>query len=216
MKNIVFDMDGVILDTENCYMVSWSKVAKKHNVKNFEEVILKCMGTNAQKTKEIVLDAYGKDFDYDSFFQEASNYFNELYGKNIPVKKGVYELLDYLKKNNYKIALASSTEKSIVIEELTNAKVVDYFDVLVTGDMVSKSKPEPDIYLLACSLLNESPENCYAIEDSYNGIRSAYNANMKAIMVPDLVKPDEEMKEKSYVICSDLIKVKEFLEKTEL
>ena len=211
MKTIVFDMDGVIFDTENCYMICWKEVARKHQLKDIETVVRACMGTNIEKTRQIVEQYLGKDIDAEEFLNETFILFNEKYGENIPIKEGVFELLSYLKENNYKIGLASSTNRKVVVRELTNAHLISYFDVIVGGDMVQASKPEPDIYLKACQQLNEKPENCYAIEDSYNGIRSAYNGHLHAIMVPDLVEPNEEMKEKAEYICPNLLSVIDIL-----
>ncbi len=213
LKTVIFDMDGVIFDTEYCYLLCWKEVAPKYHIENAEEIIYQCMGTSQELTKKIVLENLGQDFDYDNFSKDALKIFNEKYAKYPPKKKGIEELLQYLKNNHYKIGLASSTRKEVVIQQLTNTKLIQYFDEIVGGDMVSQSKPNPDIYLKACSLLNEKPENCIAIEDSYNGIKAAYNANMKPIMVPDLLKPNEQMKQLSYIILDDLLMVKSFLEK---
>jgi len=99
-----------------------------------------------------------------------------------------------------------------VRQELKDAGIIDYFDELVCGDMLKKSKPEPDIYLMACDKLGVAPKEAVAIEDSFNGIRSAYAAGMTPVMVPDIAQPDEEMKEKSFEIFANLFEVKEWLE----
>ena len=128
-----------------------------------------------------------------------------------PVKPGVKELLTYLKSAGVKIAIASSTKKSGVARELKQAGFLEYFDELVCGDMVEKSKPNPDIFLKAAQCLGEEPENCIVIEDSFNGIRAAHAANMFAIMVPDILPPDEEMKEKASLILDSLNDVLSYL-----
>ena len=127
------------------------------------------------------------------------------------MKPGITELLSFLKESGKKIALASSTRKSIVVAELSDAGIIDYFDVIVCGDMVERSKPEPDIYLKACECLHIMPQEAYAIEDSYNGIRSAVRGGLRAIMVPDLAEPTEEMKQLSEVILDSLMDVREYL-----
>lgn len=138
----------------------------------------------------------------------------EYYKANkVPVKKGLCILLEYLKDNGYKLAVASSSPSWEVEKHLKDAKVFGYFDVIVCGDMVDKSKPEPEIYLKACELLGELPEECYALEDSKNGLLSAYRAGCKPIMVPDLWQPDEEIERILYKKFVDLEEVKGFLEK---
>jgi HAD superfamily hydrolase (TIGR01509 family) len=110
----------------------------------------------------------------------------------VPVKKGLYNLLNYLKDNNCKMAVASSSPWWEVEKHLNDAKITDMFSVIVCGDMVEKSKPAPDIYLKVCEILGVRPEECIALEDSKNGLLSAYRAGCKPFMVPDLWKADEE------------------------
>ncbi len=211
---VVFDMDGVIFDSERATMDCWIEIADKYGYENMEELFLACTGTNAEKTKELTLEFYGEDFPYDKFAKEASVIFHEKYdGGRLPMKSGVATIMEFFKKNNKKIALASSTRKEVVINELRDAKILDYFDEIVTGDMVSKSKPEPDIFLLACEKIGVAPGKAYAIEDSFNGIRAAHRGGLKPIMVPDLRPADDEMIELSEVVVDNLEAVVSYLEK---
>ena len=125
-------------------------------------------------------------------------------GGRLPMKPGVVELLSYLKDNGKKIALASSTRRETVVNQLRWADIIDYFDVIISGDMVARSKPAPDIFLKACEELRVSPEKAYAIEDSYNGIRAAHAGGLRPIMVPDLLEADDEMRELSECVCKSL------------
>ena len=118
--------------------------------------------------------------------------------------------MDYLKAENYKIGLASSTRKFRVLENLEKSGFTNYFETIIGGDMIEHSKPNPDIYLLACKELGVNPAETFAIEDSPNGIRSAYNAGMKPIMVPDLLEPTEEILSKTVACKSDLIEVMDY------
>lgn len=129
------------------------------------------------------------------------------------MKKGVRELLDFLRSGGYSIGLASSTSRPSVEELLERAGIRGYFQSLTTGDMVEHSKPCPDIYLMACESLNVSPAQAMAIEDSPNGIRAAHSAGMLPVMVPDLIAPDQEMRDKSVLICRDLLEVIGFMDK---
>lgn len=121
------------------------------------------------------------------------------------MKTGVVELLTYLKKSGKKIALASSTGSSTVIRKLEDAKIRDYFDAVVCGDMIENSKPTPDIFLKACQELGVQAERAFAIEDSYNGIRAAHKGGLRGIMVPDLLPSNEEMEEKAEMILGNLL-----------
>ena len=198
-------MDGVIFDSERAIMETWIILAEKYGIEGIEEVFLACTGTNHEKTRQICLDAYGEDFPYEKYERESSEMFHDKYdGGRLPIKPGVFELLDYLKSTGVKIALASSSRRESVVRELTEGGVIDYFDEIVAGDMVSKSKPDPQIYLKACEAIGVAPEDCYAIEDSYNGIRSAAAGKLRPIMVPDLRPADDEMKSLAETVLDSL------------
>lgn len=214
MEAVVFDMDGLIFDSERLVLDCWEKVGEKYGIANIREVFMECIGTNKEKTKEIVLAHYGSSFRYDEFRKEASALFQEsVREKGLPIKKGARELLQYLKEKEVPAGLASSTRLAVVEEELQQAGLYDYFRVVVGGDLLQRSKPEPDIYLMTCEKMGVAPENTYAIEDSYNGIRSAYRAGMKSVMVPDMVAPIKEIEEISHAILPSLLEVKEYFEK---
>lgn len=213
MKAVVFDMDGVLFDTEILCMKSWMAAAEANGLPGMEEVFPKCIGCNANDSRRFVMEAYGEDFDYTGFRKQASDWFWDYIEKNgLPVKPGAEKILKWLKENGWKIGLASSTKKTSVKSHLEQAGLENYFSVVVTGDMVEHSKPEPDIYLLACRELSVNPQETYAIEDSPNGIRSAHGAGMKPLMVPDMLPPDEEMRRLSAGIFEDLNQVLDFLE----
>ena len=140
-----------------------------------------------------------------------SDLFHKRYGDGrLPVKAGVREILSWIKEHGIKIALASSTRRAIVEAELKAAGLYDYFDKVICGDMVEKSKPAPDIFLKACNELGVRPCDAYAIEDSYNGVRSAQSAGLKCIMVPDLVPATDEMRELAERVLPDLMAVVEY------
>ncbi len=209
---IVFDMDGVIFDSEKGVIECWKEIADKYGIPDIEAACRECLGINATATRERMKKRYGQDFPYDEYKKEMSALFHGKYdGGRLPKKPGVHELLEYLKQQGIKIALASSTRRETVMQELGDGGLLHYFDEVVCGDMVERSKPEPDIFLKACELLGINPAESYAIEDSYNGIRAAYAAGMKPIMVPDLAEPTEEMERLAEVILSSLIEVKDYI-----
>ncbi len=211
-KAVVFDMDGVIFDSERAVMQCWKEVASRHNIPNIEKAILACTGTTMVRTREIMLNLYGADFPYDEYARESSVIFHSRYdGGRLPMKQGVKELLTFLKERGKKIALASSTRQQVVTDELRDAGIIEYFDRIICGDMVSRSKPAPDIFLKACEELNISPSDSYAIEDSYNGIRAANAGGLHPIMVPDLLPADEEMQSLAEIVLPSLTSVMEYL-----
>lgn len=211
-KNVIFDMDGVLFDTERLYAEMYEEVAADWGLGDVREAVLGCIGRNANDSRAFFTSHVAKDFPYDDYVKETIKRYKEKEEREgLPMKKGVVELLSYLKEQGYRIGLASSTRRQKVLECIEKAKIRDYFQVVVGGDMVEHSKPNPEIYLIACKELGVNPEETYAIEDSPNGIRAAHSAGMKAIMVPDMIAPDEEMKSLAQVICEDLLAVKDYL-----
>lgn len=210
-KAVIFDMDGVIFDSESLILDCWEKVGEKYHIPNTRENLMECIGTNKEKTEEIVYSHYGKEFAYDKFSKEASELYHEYVDKNgLPVKKGVKELLQYLDSEGVPVGLASSTRLAVVEEELKQAGIYGYFKVIMGGDQLKRSKPEPDIYLMTCEKMGVQPECAYAIEDSYNGIRSSYSAGMMPVMVPDILPATDEMREKSIIVLDDLLEVLDY------
>jgi len=211
-KNIVFDMDGVLIDSEALIMEIWKEIALREGIQNIESTLLQCIGITAPETKALFLRVYGKDFPYEKLQKQASEIFHGRAGSGgLPVKPGVYELFRFLEENHFQIGLASSTREAVVRSEMESLGLLKYFHIVVCGDMVSHSKPHPEIYLKACELLGAPPAHCYAVEDSPNGIRSAHAAGMKPLMVPDLIAPDAEISRLFFRKFNNLLEVKDFL-----
>ena len=131
--------------------------------------------------------------------------------EGIPVKPGLYEILEFFRQRGVKIALATSTSRETAELNLRLAKVSDYFDVLVCGGDVTNGKPHPEVFLTAAERLGFSPESCVAFEDSINGIKSAYAAGMTTVMVPDFLQPTDEIKPMITYLCKDLSEAAAYL-----
>lgn len=208
---VIFDMDGVIFDSERAYVGAYKKLAPKYGLDDVEAVHKACMdsiGVTRQKTKEIFFEYVGHEFDYASYREDVQD---ELNKQDFELKPGVFELFDWLKGEGIQIALASSTRQVSVTRMLDHAGLTDYFSAIVCGDMVSRSKPDPEIFLTAAGRLGAEPEVCYVIEDSYNGIRAAHAAGMHPVMVPDILQPDDEIKGLAQVVLPSLLEVKDYL-----
>ena len=209
---VVFDMDGVIFDSERAIQECWDMIGEKYDIPDARETCLMTLGVNMTEVVRIFKARYGQKFPFEKYSEEVNRlYWEKFDDGRLPMKPGVVELLEYLKQSGKKIALASSTYREKVMREIQAAGLQLYFDELICGDMVERSKPDPDIYLKACAALSVNPSEAYAIEDSYNGIRSASRAGLHPIMVPDIKGPTEEMKTLTEVILPSLHDVLEYL-----
>ena len=214
IKTIIFDMDGVLFDTEKVYDKAWRIILKERNVQDIDYVINGCRGLTAEDSKKFIDENFASQFTGEECINDLLDKFEELIKEHgVPIKKGVYELLSFLKENNYEIGLASSTQRQLVVSHLQQAEILDYFDEIITGDMVEKGKPDPEIYLKSCSKFNRRPEDCIAVEDSINGVTAALRSGMKTIMVPDIVQPSREIEKDLYQKFNSLLELKEFLDK---
>jgi HAD superfamily hydrolase (TIGR01509 family) len=201
---IVFDMDGVLLDTERLVLQCWERAADEFGLLAPAALCRSCMGTTHAKTDEVLREQYGADFPTDSFHAVIRRYFHELAADGIPCRPYAPEAVRGLSALGYSLAVASSSREATVLPELGEAGLLPYFSAVICGDHLKRSKPEPDIYLLACEKLGVPPSEAYAVEDSYNGIRSAYRAGMIPIMIPDQLPPTEEMRQLSRYFFDDL------------
>ncbi len=212
MKAVVFDMDGLMFDTESVFVKAWDYAGEKIGIGKAGYMVTKTLGMSIIMSRDLWVAEFGEKYNEQELCKHTKEFLTDYYKVNrVPVKKGLYSLLEYLNKSNYKLAVASSSPRWEIEKHLKDAQVFEYFSVIVRGDMVSKSKPDPEIYLKACQLLREQPQDCYALEDSKNGLISAYRAGCKPIMVPDLWQPDEEIKKILYGKFIDLNEVKNFL-----
>ncbi len=210
---VVFDMDGVLFDTQKVYNRTWVETAGILGIKNFEEVSLQCVGRNRHDQEKLLLDYYG-EFPIEEFFRLKNEIFDRHIDEDgVELKPGTVELLRFLKEHNSQVAIASSSRMNVVRHHIEETGIAQYFDKIVTGDLVTHSKPSPDIYLKACEMLEVLPEDTYAVEDSYNGLDAAVNAGMKAVMVPDILPPTPEYDEKIYMRCDSLLDFRDYLRK---
>ncbi len=210
-KAVLFDMDGVIFDSERAVLAVWRELAAEQDLPGIGEVFLQCVGTNKRRTEEILLAAY-PGLDFPAFDGEVRRRFRARYdGGRLPVKPGTEQILRALRERSVPLALASSTDSAVVRRELEEAGLLGYFDAVIGGDQVHVSKPNPEIFLLAARALGTAPENCFVIEDSFNGIRAARAAGMHGVMVPDLLPPDGEMERLAEVILPDLAAAEEYI-----
>lgn len=188
----VFDMDGLLLDTERVVNEAWDEAARRTGFTDVEHAKLACLGLNEASTRQFFLETYGEAFDYQTFRTLTRQLAHEVLDLHVPVKEGAAHILKLLAEKGIPCAVASSTREVTVRDQLNRAGLLPYFTAVITGDMVTNGKPHPEIYLKACAALGKEPSECLAFEDSVNGLRSAYSAGMHTVHIPDQVPPDTE------------------------
>jgi len=213
-KLVIFDMDGLLLDTERLIAEHWDRFAQREGLDR-EQVRAACMasiGINVEAVRQVVREHFGPDFPYETYRQKVQESIAaDLKDRSMPVKKGAFELLEYLKRIGMPAVVASSSPKSVVEKELGETGLLPYFTEVFGGDDAARSKPAPDLFLKAATSMGTAPENCLVLEDSYNGIRAAHAAGMMSVMVPDLLPPTAEMAELYTAEASDLGEAAELL-----
>ena len=204
-QGAVFDMDGLMFDTERLVYENWQAMMDERGYPYDIEAFKQTVGRRKKEVELFYKAAYGEDFPYWELADEGrARYVKRIEREGIPVKPGLYEILDFFRRRNVKIALATSTSRETAELNLRIAKVSEYFDVLVCGGDVKNGKPHPEVFLTAAERLRAAPESCVAFEDSINGIKSAYAAGMKTVMVPDFLQPTEEIKPMITYLCGNL------------
>lgn len=212
IEAVIFDMDGLMIDSERVTFEGYQHVLKKDNLTMSEETYKTLLGKTVKAVYELFASDYGDQYDVDQVIKEVHQYIADRFENDgVPLKKGLLELLKYLKENNYKTIVATSSHRSRVDLILKQAKITEYFDDSICGDEVTHGKPDPEVFLKACQKLNVSPDEALVLEDSESGINAAYNAKIKVIGIPDMKYPDEKYVQMTYSIMNDLLEVRDFL-----
>lgn len=206
IKAVIFDMDGVIFDTERLLLKCWKEAGNKYNLNIKDEEIAKLRGTTVNTGEKIFNKIY-PNIDFWEIRNERETLKDKYILENgLPIKEGIEELFKFIKEKGLKIALASSTKQEIVMKYLIQSKFVNYFDYIICGDMIQNGKPEPDIYIEVCDSLGVLPKETIVLEDSKNGILAGYKAGCNVLMVVDI---DEHFEETENMIIGKIKNYKE-------
>ena len=205
IKGVISDMDGVMLDSEKLYVRFWCEAAQSHGYPMKKEHALGIRSMARPFAIQKLQGWFGEDFDYDKVRDTRVKIMDEyISAHGIEAKRGAKALLQWLKANNIKTALATATAVDRATLYLDKVGLLEYFDVIASARMVKRGKPEPDIYLYAAGQLGLDPKDCLALEDSQNGVRSAAAAGCKTVLVPDLDDPENELKDLLFATAKNL------------
>ena len=213
---VIFDMDGVLIDTEKHYNAAWCQAATEAGFPFTREHALLLRSCEAKEGEKLMQGIFGPSFDYYAIRERRRELVRERLAQyGLEKKPGVEETLRFLRAKGIKTAVATATALDITKSHLTTIGVCDLFDSIVSAKHVAHGKPEPDVYLYACEQIGERPQDCMAVEDSPNGIMAAYRAGLRPVMVPDLTQPDEELTKYLYACVNSLSDLCELVDKED-
>ncbi len=207
-KGAIFDMDGLLFDTECMYQQTWREIAQEKNIKLDDSFTKAVSGTNGEHMRRVI-EKYYHVSDGAAIQKECMERVKEKLSVSVPIKKGVQEILDFFQKKNIRMAVASSSSTEQIQSNLKIAGISEYFLSIVSGSEVKAGKPAPDIFIYAAEKIDCKPEECFVFEDSKNGIKAGYAAGCSTIMVPDVIEADAEIIPYCTKICSSLIEAKQ-------
>lgn len=213
IKGVLFDMDGVLFDTERLHIDIDQQLAAQMGYTLPEELVTQLYGSTDGRVRQLMLDAFGPDFNCDYFQANSWKMLDKYLEKNgLPIKPGVVELLTYLSEQGISCAISSSSPQAVILRNLEWANIGRFFSVVVSGDVVEVSKPDPEIFISTAKQLGIRPAFCLAIEDSFAGVRSAARAGCVTAMVPDMLHPTPEIRSLCDVVLDSLHEVIDYIE----
>lgn len=213
LQAVVFDMDGLLLDTETMFREVARAVCSELGFEMLDDIHLSMIGLPAERGEAVLRERFGTSFPLDRYRTGCRTLFRDRCRVEVPVKSGAQDILERLETLGIPTAVATSTARAPALDHLRRAGLLGLFRTVVTRDDVSRGKPDPDPFLLAASRLGVDPRHCLALEDSHNGIRAAHAAGMHVVMVPDLLPPTDEIAGLCAAVMPDLHAVREAVER---
>lgn len=208
----IFDLDGTLIDTEKLYRKYWPMALADYGYELSDERALMLRSLGRPFAPRQFKDWYGEDFDYNLIRQRRKEYVEghiEKYG--IDLRPGVKDILTFLKEKNITVAIATATDLERTTKYLEMTGISEFFTDIICANMVEHGKPAPDIYKYACEKLNKKPSECFAVEDAPNGVKSAYDAGLKVIFIPDQAPSDDSFKSMIFAEFDNISKIKSLI-----
>jgi HAD superfamily hydrolase (TIGR01509 family) len=215
IQAIIFDMDGLMLDTEPLYRKVWKRAAAECGYNLTDEMYRELVGRGRKVAEQILARLFAPDFPMEKFRKlSLEDEVRTFTFDPIETKPGLEEILAFVEARNLPKAVATSTERAIAVPLLTRMNLLPRFRVVATGDEVSRGKPHPDLFMLAAQRLGVAPASCLVLEDSEAGVTAASRAGMRVFLVPDIVQPSPEVARLATAIFPSLVDAMRGLEKS--
>ncbi len=208
-RAVIFDMDGLMIDSERVYRLAWFAAIGEFGQVMTDEIFRRFLGRNATDARALLGELCAEFAAADFMRRGGELAFSRFAPEGMPPKPGLAELLDHLERAQLPKAIATSTRREAALRSL--AGLEQRFDVLTTGEEITRGKPAPDIFLLAADRLRVAPADCLVLEDSEAGISAAHAAGMRAVLIPDLVEPGEAIRRLAWRVCRSLHEVRAFV-----
>ncbi|EPP2130724.1 HAD family hydrolase [Vibrio alginolyticus] len=200
VKAVLFDMDGLIFDTESIYKLSWQDAAKKQVLEISDEFYQQFIGVQDPECERMLATHFAEQIDMTRYCSDRDEHFHALREKGIAFKPGFAELFANIKSRGLKTAIVTSSHRPEVEHNFRNSDYLSQFDLVITAEDVDRGKPNPDCYVMAYQALKVNAEDCIVLEDSNNGVKAGLDAGCRVVMVPDLLPPQEQYLERVTVI----------------
>lgn len=203
----IFDMDGVLFDTEKVYQQTWHEIAAELKVTLGNGFLRDISGSSGARMNQVI-ETYFQVPDGAGIARECMGRVREKLSVHVPMKEGVREILEFFRQEGMPVAVASSSLSQQIETNLKNADIDVFFSEVVSGTEVEQGKPAPDIFLRAAERIGCKPEQCFVFEDSENGVKAGYAAGCATIMVPDLIAPSPQIQHYCTRICRNLVEAR--------
>ena len=216
LELVVFDVDGLMIDTESVWKNAFDKAGDKYGIPNLGDTLFPSLIGKRLEDEQELLDRLLPSDIQNQLINEWRQIGLGSLEREVPVKPGLYEMLDYLEQHHIKMAVATTTRRELTEQRLKKIGVYNRFDYVLCGDEVTKRKPDPEIYLSVLHKMNTKAENAIVLEDSSVGVEAAYRAGIYCIQVPDLIAPTEVQEKQTICIVKDLMEARDYIEENKI
>ena len=216
LELIVFDVDGLMIDTESVWKNAFDKAGDKYGIPNLGDTLFPSLIGKRLEDEQELLDRLLPSDIQNQLINEWRQIGLGSLEREVPVKPGLYEMLDYLEQHHIKKAVATTTRRELTEERLKRVGVYDRFDYVLCGDEVINRKPDPEIYLNVLKKMNTDARNALVLEDSVVGVEAAYRAGIDCIQVPDIIAPTDVQKKQTVYTAKDLMEAKDYIKENRV